>query len=97
MRYDSLNYLLYFFKTIFCLPFSYGICPLFLVYGVFARKVIQKRTQFGPLEGTKVETEPAKDETKIMFKVRGILNLELIKQMNKEVGILFWIWILIHD
>lgn len=41
--------------------YNYLIC--FIEFGVFARKTIQKRTQFGPLEGIIVKDEEYAEET----------------------------------
>ena len=44
---------------------------IFLVNGVYAKKVIQKRTMFGPYEGMLTETWLHEREDRIQLKVRN--------------------------
>jgi hypothetical protein len=60
------------------------LCQSFLifgtVYGVFARKTIPKRTQFGPIEGVLLKT----DDTHMILADREELQLELL--VESETG-----------
>lgn len=49
------------------------------VYGVFARKTIPKRTQFGPIEGVLVKSE---DITIISLEDCGASQLDLLIEME---------------
>lgn len=49
------------------------VCPYFLEYGVFARKFIPKRTQFGPLEGKIIPADSVKREESVLdFRIEGL-------------------------
>lgn len=52
---------------------------MFIEFGVFARKTIQKRTQFGPLEGIIVKDEECVEDELISNEFKYLLEVE-----NKE-------------
>lgn len=71
--------------------FFYCLQLFFAEYGVFARKFIPKRTQFGPLEGKLVQTDTIKTEDNTLLfylSIDGVVTAldtsdeSKMKQMN---------------
>lgn len=71
------------------------IIVLFILeFGVFARKTIQKRTQFGPLDGVCIKNEecteePNNDEFKYLLEVDKQFRRIDVSSEGKEF---WWIW-----